>query len=380
VYHHAVRLLTERVTPTLPSSGRVALAAIVGGLWGWFALRHMEMVPTWLNRGVLGIPGNWGWIGIVALPVLIWLLIYMQVEQRWRPVLLVGSVLTFAGAVAVRLRFQLEQPALGIDSPWWMSVRSLLVPAIVAFTGPVFALAALGFTRLVVRKVIPQTTPARLCWGCGYDLGPVVSATCPECGKEFTSVCERPLWVWRLVATAQRAARPVLVLMLVVLGGLVLHRLVTEVVPARAFLQRFGDELRFDGTLRRHVPGMTFAPSRLPIGRSLSRVVWPSESDVAFLVILTLDSPPTMQVWAVGAMGPGDARWDDTPVFIGMAAPVASLTSSQAACVLRDGLPPPMIRAMGDRANTIEYADRPPERSIGFKEPFDPAPFFPPEP
>lgn len=380
-------LLGEQVTPALPRRGRLALPAVLGGLWGWFILRRFEYTPTRLQGGFLGMSGDWLWMALVVSPVVLWLLLFTRVEQRVRLVAVVGAITTFVGAVALRVWFHLREPALGIDSPWWFSWSSLVMPLAIALSGVVLGLVALAFSRVVLGRAVRQTNPARLCWGCGYDLGTPPAAKCPECGRGFSAVCERPLWIWRVVNVGQRATRPVFVLMLVVLGVVLTHRIVTEVVPARAFLGRFGKEARFNGTVICPVQaGMSLRSSeRLPIEGSLSRVVSSPQLNAGFLVILTLDSAPALRVWAVKDIDWRKRAAPQYPVYLWPTTPVAALTPAQTTRVLRDGLPPTMLRAMRQRAMR-QRANAPngPIRAGGYRsaiieEPFDPTPYFPPD-
>jgi len=341
----------ERVVQKHDPRGVLCLAFVIGLAVGAALVATERLVAAHLSaRPVLG---QLLLVHLVVLPFLSYGVMLARLASR------VGVFI--AAAVIMNLGVFLAGAAISVSESLGFGAQVGLLPwqmlpafAVTSVMGILCVLATRWLYRSLRYIPVEQTNPPRLCMRCAYEMGEV--ERCPECGAWRERARPRGAWLdydWMFV---QRWSRPLVVVILLVLAGYASWRIVTDYLPTRTFIRAF-DTGRpayayIDGYW--YQDGV-YAPSMgrtIDLNDGTGRMVLVSFNALPpaglSMMQVRLCAPATLPPgWPLGAERMTD--WG-LPRTI-----VADLNRDQAERVLREGLPPGLIDAIGAKADEVGW-------------------------
>jgi hypothetical protein len=374
--------LGEAVTLPMPRRGRLALAFLVGVGWAallpWIIVYSgpLVVVPPWRHAYYL-------FFVTLFVPTALWLMVWLRFEQRFWPTVRAGLMLGLGAGLYLVVVQMFRAPGLGVDTIAWSGpyvAANLAIP--VALAGGLTA-AIVPLYRSVIFRAVPQTSPPRYCWRCGYDLGVPHTAACSECGVGMETAKPRGRRRLSVLGWVQRALFVLAMGLVLMTLTMVAHRVVTQTIPVLRFQARFAGMERADGFITFSKPGSPPAQniSHTPaVGRFLPHA---DGLGPQFFVAFAPESrpgAPAMQI-RVAVPAPSSLQGGIRSMDWGSSLVITDLTPDQAQTVIRYGVPPGLLVALSERAEEVSW--RPTGSSSGRvwpRELVDATPFFPPEP
>jgi hypothetical protein len=282
-----------------------------------------------------------------------------------------------ASCTLVGLNPQLMASKGGFGSAVSMEIDPLLPMLFgVAITVCVLAvfLAGAGSSRLLGRRAVVQA--GRLCWSCGYDLGPGPHSRCPECGYDIAAPAR--YWWLKVFECMRRLGAPGAVVALLLAAVLPVHALVTSLIPEKRFVDGC------PGQAVRRLAVVWPADIMADIEHMPSQIVWmfpdpaPSVQGVAvFYRAHALTGKPRMYVSLAEELPEGMGM-----VGLGNVCVRASLSDASAERVLSTkALPAALVQALHERGQSVGWAPLAPATAMSVTPPartidIDGDPFF----
>ncbi len=345
----------ERVVRQYDPRGVLCASFVWGVFLGVVLIPALEHLNNWLG------PRSQLWAVTVSLSLVILSytlvpLLLARVAHRAKYFVWSAMVMNVGAFVAtIALGYVRD---LGFGATWWR--KSPNPEMFVAFgitTG--IAVAAALTTRWLFHRLryvpVEQTAPARLCFGCAYEMGE--ADPCPECGGWRSGTRPRGAWLDSGWMVLQRWSRLLLVVMLLAFTGYSGWRVKSDLLPTLRFLSRFdtGDNAAYAYIDEYLYTDGVYAPA---IGRTIDL----NDGTGRMILVSFNAAPPAhlpmmqVRICAPATLPPGWPTGAERMTDWGTPGTIVSrLDRDQTEWVLRDGLPRGLIDAIVAKADEVGW-------------------------